>query len=100
MLRFNSEVQKNTCPTGITTHNPDLMKGPNITAKSERVANFVKTMSKDHSCGVTEPRQLTRHHASIVTQDNMKTATLATIYPYPQNNKKKSPLKIESSIVE
>ncbi|MDE0092379.1 MAG: glutamate synthase-related protein, partial [Oligoflexia bacterium] len=30
----------NNCPTGITTHNPQLMKGLDIEKKSERVKNY------------------------------------------------------------
>ena len=36
----------NTCPTGITTHNPRLMKGLNIEEKSERVRNYVLNLIK------------------------------------------------------
>jgi glutamate synthase domain-containing protein 2 len=65
---------KNTCPTGITTHNPRLQKGLNPTAKAERVANYVRNMVYEvgtiaHSCGAREPRQLRRFHARIVTED-------------------------------
>ena len=65
---------KNTCPTGITTHNPRLQKGLNPAAKAERVANYVRNMVYEvgtiaHSCGVREPRQLRRFHARIVTED-------------------------------
>lgn len=82
------QCNKNTCPTGITTHNPDLMDGLDIDAKAVRVANFAKTMSKEvemiaHSCGVAEPRQLTRHHARIVTRDDTASKRLSDVYPYP-----------------
>ncbi|MGY0399156.1 MAG: FMN-binding glutamate synthase family protein [Ostreibacterium sp.] len=84
------QCNKNTCPTGITTHNPDLMKGLDIAVKSERVANFVKTMTKEvemiaHSCGLSEPRQLNRHHARIVTRDETATELLSDVYPYPSD---------------
>lgn len=83
------QCNKNTCPTGITTHDADLMDGLDIDAKAQRVATFAKTMSKEvemiaHSCGVTEPRQLTRDHARIVTRDEMTTQMLSDIYPYPK----------------
>lgn len=82
------QCNKNTCPTGITTHNPDLMQGLDVDAKAERVANFAKTMTKEvemiaHSCGVSEPRQLNRHHAYIVTRDDTAAELLANVYPYP-----------------
>ncbi len=64
---------KNTCPTGITTHNPRLQKGLVPRVKAERVANYVKNMVYEigvlaHSCGVREPRELKRFHARIVTE--------------------------------
>lgn len=36
----------NTCPTGITTHNPRLMKGLDIEEKSERVKNYAVNLLK------------------------------------------------------
>ncbi|MEJ2755574.1 MAG: FMN-binding glutamate synthase family protein, partial [Gammaproteobacteria bacterium] len=65
------QCNKNTCPTGITTHNPKLQYGLDPTSKSVRVANYALNMTKEigiiaHSCGVAEPRQLARHHARLV----------------------------------
>ncbi len=62
---------KNTCPTGITTHDARLQAGLDPQDKAVRVQNFVERMRKDvgiiaHSCGVTHPRALTRHHCRIV----------------------------------
>ncbi len=67
------QCNKNTCPTGITTHNKDLQQGLDPTDKATRVANYVANMEKEvgtiaHSCGVREPRQLKRGHARIVTE--------------------------------
>ncbi len=64
---------RNTCPTGITTHNPRLQKGLDPRIKSLRVANYVKNMVREvgvlaHSCGVREPRELRRFHARMVTE--------------------------------
>ncbi|VAW82134.1 Ferredoxin-dependent glutamate synthase, partial [hydrothermal vent metagenome] len=64
---------KNTCPTGITTHNPRLQKGLVPAVKSVRVTNYVRNMVYEigviaHSCGVREPRELKRFHARIVTE--------------------------------
>lgn len=36
----------NSCPTGITTHNPHLMKGLDIEKKSERVKNYALNLVK------------------------------------------------------
>ncbi len=38
----------NTCPTGITTHNPRLMRGLNIEEKSERVKNYANGLIKNN----------------------------------------------------
>jgi glutamate synthase domain-containing protein 2 len=66
------QCNKNTCPTGITTHDEKLQSGLVVTNKAERVANFAKTMRKEvetiaHSCGAPEPRKLKRKHARIVS---------------------------------
>jgi glutamate synthase domain-containing protein 2 len=65
------QCNKNTCPTGIATHDKKLHHGLDPTYKSTRVMNYVKNMEKEiasiaHACGVKEPRQLTRKHARIV----------------------------------
>ena len=65
------KCDKNTCPTGITTHNPRLQRGLDPTNKAVRVKNYIKTIIKEveiiaHACGVDEPRQLTRRHLLIV----------------------------------
>ena len=51
------QCNKNTCPTGITTHDEKLQYGLDPTNKAERVANYAKNMSYEvgviaHSCGV------------------------------------------------
>ena len=70
---------KNTCPTGITTHNKRLQKGLNPEVKSVRVANYAKNMAYEigiiaHSCGVKEPRELRRFHARIVCETGLSIA--------------------------
>lgn len=64
---------KNTCPTGITTHNPDLQGGLVVADKAESVARYARQMHKEleiiaHSCGVEQPRQLRPYHAQLVDQ--------------------------------
>jgi glutamate synthase domain-containing protein 2 len=81
------QCNKNTCPTGITTHNPKYHKGLNVDEKAARVANYVENMNKEigtiaHSCGVSSPRALGREHARIV-QPNGKTVGLNELYPKP-----------------
>jgi glutamate synthase domain-containing protein 2 len=76
---------KNTCPTGITTHNKRLQKGLNSELKAIRVKQYVKNMVYEvgviaHSCGVSEPRELRRFHARIVTA-NGRSMPLDELYP-------------------
>ncbi|NVJ65773.1 MAG: FMN-binding glutamate synthase family protein [Gammaproteobacteria bacterium] len=83
------QCNKNTCPTGITTHDEDLQKGLDIMDKSERVAHYHKNMVKAvgmiaHSCGVPEPRGLKRHHVRIVTETGLSTP-LDKIHPYQEH---------------
>ncbi len=68
------QCNKNTCPTGITTHNPRLQKGLDPDDKAIRVQHYVENMEHEigiiaHSCGVPEPRKLRRYHARIVVPD-------------------------------
>jgi hypothetical protein len=68
------KCNKNTCPTGITTHNPRFQRGLDPTDKAVKVANYCKNMVHDvevlaHSCGVGEPRKLRRYHVRIVQND-------------------------------
>lgn len=79
------QCNKNTCPTGVTTHDPRLQRGLDVTDKSERVANYIRHMHKEvgiiaHSCGVTEPRQLRRMHARIVRPSG-RSVPLNELYP-------------------
>ena len=79
------KCNKNTCPTGITTHNKRLQRGLNPQNKAERVRKFVKTMRYEvsmiaHSCGVDHPNQLTRDHALIVRASG-RSEPLTAIWP-------------------
>lgn len=79
------QCNKNTCPTGVATHDPKLQRGLNPQLKSERVANYVFNMAYEvgviaHSCGVLEPRQLRRSHARMVSSSG-RSETLETLYP-------------------
>ena len=38
---------KNTCPVGITTHDPALQRGLDIERKSQRIVNFVRHLNND-----------------------------------------------------
>lgn len=83
------QCNKNTCPTGITTHNKDLQRGLDPADKSIRVANYHKFLEYGvniiaHSCGVSDPRQLNRRHARVVTHTG-DSISLAERYP-PKNS--------------
>ncbi|MEX1147744.1 MAG: FMN-binding glutamate synthase family protein [Sphingomonadales bacterium] len=80
------QCNKNTCPTGVTTHDPRLQRGLVVGDKTVRVAHYAANMMKEvgviaHSCGVAEPHALKRYHARIV-QENGTSASLDEIYPY------------------
>ena len=85
------QCNKNTCPTGITTHNEKLQYGLDPTSKAERVASYAKNMKKEvgilaHSCGVPEPRRLKRYHARVVL-DNGRSVSMEELYPEPEQLK-------------
>ena len=68
------KCNKNTCPTGITTHDKRLQRGLDPTNKAVRVMQYAKTIRKEvemiaHSCGVDHPRQLTRDHVMVIQAD-------------------------------
>lgn len=78
------------CPTGITTHDPRFLKGLDPTRKSVRVYHYAKNMVHEvgviaQSCGVDDPRNLTRRHARVVTENGLS-VSLSELYPAPQNS--------------
>ncbi|MEQ9421281.1 MAG: FMN-binding glutamate synthase family protein, partial [Rhodospirillaceae bacterium] len=82
------QCNKNTCPTGITTHDKRLQKGLDPKDKAERVRRYVESVLYDvgtiaHSCGVPEPRLLKRHHARIVTETG-RSRGFDEIFPVPK----------------
>ena len=79
------KCNRNTCPTGITTHDPRLQRGLDPEDKAVRVNNFVNKIRYGvgliaHSCGVGNPRELKRYHVRIV-QPNGRSAPLDELYP-------------------
>jgi glutamate synthase domain-containing protein 2 len=81
------KCNKNTCPTGVTTHDPRLQQGLDPADKAVRVANFVDKMRYGvgviaHSCGAHNPRELKRHHVRLVQADG-KSVPLDELFPYP-----------------
>lgn len=83
------QCNKNTCPTGITTHNPRLQKGLVVGYKAQRISSYCENMNWEvgviaHSCGVDEPRRLRRFHARVVTS-NGTSIPLDELHPEPAN---------------
>jgi glutamate synthase domain-containing protein 2 len=78
------QCDRNTCPAGITTHNPRLQRGLVPLEKAERVFHYHENLVHEveviaHSCGVREPRELRRHHARMVT--GVVSQPLSEIWP-------------------
>jgi glutamate synthase domain-containing protein 2 len=68
------KCNKNTCPTGITTHDPRFQKGLVVEVKEDRVARYATGIIKEvetiaHSVGVAEPRLMRRRHVRLVMAD-------------------------------
>lgn len=68
------KCNRNTCPTGITTHDPRLQGGLVVEDKYLKVANYAKSVISEvetiaHSVGVAEPRLMRRRHVRIVQAD-------------------------------
>ena len=79
------QCNKNTCPTGITTHDLKYQKGLVPEDKATRVFNYVKRINYEtgviaHSCGVSNPRELKRFHARVVMPNGLSTS-LSELYP-------------------
>lgn len=79
------KCNKNTCPTGITTHDPRFQKGLVVEEKYKKVAGYAKQIIKEvetiaHSVGVAEPRLMRREHVRIVQPDGTS-IPLSQLYP-------------------
>ncbi len=79
------KCNKNTCPTGITTHDPRFQKGLVVSDKYLKVAAYAKNLVKEvevisHSVGVAEPRLLNRTHVRIM-QGNGRSKQMSKLYP-------------------
>jgi len=67
------KCNRNTCPTGVTTHDPRFQKGLVVEDKYMRVAAYAHEIIHEveiiaHSVGVSEPRQLRRRHVRIMQE--------------------------------
>jgi len=79
------QCNKNTCPTGVTTHDKRLQRGLDPVDKAERVRRYAENIHHElgviaHSCGAAEPRRLKRMHCRIV-QANGISVPLNELYP-------------------
>lgn len=82
------QCNKNTCPTGITTHNQKLQRGLVAEEKAVRIANFANKVVYGvgliaHSCGVTQPRKLERKHVRVI-ENGGHSVSLAELHPLPE----------------
>jgi len=79
------QCNRNTCPTGITTHRKELQRGLDPADKAVRVANYARNIEREvaviaHSCGVDNSRRLNRNHAQIINQDGLP-EPLSLVFP-------------------
>lgn len=70
------QCNRNTCPTGVTTHDPKLQRGLVPADKAARVAHYHQQMVYflemiAHSCGVDGPTDLERKHVRMVTDSGL-----------------------------
>jgi glutamate synthase domain-containing protein 2 len=75
-----------TCPTGVATQNKWLTRGLDPVQKSERAANYIKTLRRDlhkvaQATGVEHPSLIGPDDVEIVDQQT-RARTLAEIYEY------------------
>ena len=83
------ECNKNTCPTGVTTHDPELVRGLIVSDKEQRVANyhretvesFVELMA---AAGLKSSEEINRTHVN--RRINMaESRRYDEIFPYIEN---------------
>ncbi len=79
------KCNRNTCPTGITTHDERLQKGLVPEDKFEKVAHYADCITHEvetiaHSVGVAEPRLMRRRHVRLVQADG-RSVPMNQIYP-------------------
>jgi len=80
------ECNKNTCPTGITTHKAELMDGLVVEDKKQRVANFQNETIENFvelmaAAGVHSPTEINRSHVHRRIVNNL-VERYDAIYPY------------------
>ena len=74
------QCHKDTCPTGITTHNKRMQKGLVVEDKAGRVAAYAHWVNHEinclaHSCGLRNAREFKREHVRIVQKPEIGRAS-------------------------
>ncbi|MCA8883703.1 MAG: FMN-binding glutamate synthase family protein, partial [Rhodobacteraceae bacterium] len=82
------KCNRNTCPTGITTHDPRFQKGLVVEDKFDKVAAYANSVVHEveiiaHSVGVDDPRKLSRAHVRVV-QPNGRSVRMNELFPEPE----------------
>ncbi|WP_394971751.1 FMN-binding glutamate synthase family protein [uncultured Croceitalea sp.] len=81
----------NKCPAGIATQSKWLQNGIDVTLKSERLAQYFKTFSKEflevtHAAGYEHPSQFTMSDIHVNVDDDYLSSDLKTVYGYEKTN--------------
>ncbi|WP_129713964.1 FMN-binding glutamate synthase family protein [Pedobacter sp. SYP-B3415] len=90
------ECNSNTCPTGVATQDPSLMKGLVVEDKTVRVANFhsltvASAVELLGAAGLREPAQLTRAYINRRISQNLMQSYMES-FPYiPEGSLLQSP---------
>ena len=84
------KCNKNTCPTGITTHDKRLQRGLDPADKAAKVAAYARQVVEQveiiaHSCGVEEAAGLGRQHVRVVLPSG-QTERADRLFPLPRAN--------------
>ncbi len=80
------ECNHNTCPTGVASQNPSLVKGLDVTDKKVRVANYHKETVKVFvelmaAAGINHPDQINRSHVYQRVEQHTS-RSYQELYPY------------------
>ena len=81
------QCHRDTCPTGITTHDPRRQRGLVVSDKARRVAQYAHWMNHEvnalaHSCGLAHAREFRREHVRIVQRPG-HSVPLSELHPCP-----------------
>lgn len=82
----SQKCHTDSCPTGIATQNSWLARGLDPTLKSERPANYIKTLRRDllkvsEACGVEHPGLIATDDLDILEGVGAK-SSLREVYDY------------------